>query len=121
MRVNSAELVAPMVPGRQQIDVGQVVQVVIVGEVVRDIDATETTSRTNKPDALESIPAVQCVGVFLVGMNAYWIKLRTEANDLRDRMATAFRSAFPESEMVDPIVQAQRELVRLRAELSAAD
>lgn len=54
-------------------------------------------------------------GVFLAGMNAYWIKLQTEANDLRNRMATAFRSAFPESEMVDPIVQAQRELVRLRA------
>jgi hypothetical protein len=30
-------------------------------------------------------------------------------------MATAFRSAFADAEMVDPIVQAQRELVRLRA------
>ncbi len=53
--------------------------------------------------------------VFVVGMNGYWLKLRAEADELRARMATAFRSAFADAEMVDPIVQAQRELVRLRA------
>jgi general secretion pathway protein L len=55
------------------------------------------------------------VAVFIAGMNGYWLKLRAEADTLRDRMTTAFRSAFPEAEMVDPIVQTQRELVRLRA------
>jgi len=52
---------------------------------------------------------------FIAGMNGYWLKLQSEAGDLRNRMTTAFRSAFAEAEMVDPIVQAQRELTRLRA------
>jgi general secretion pathway protein L len=52
---------------------------------------------------------------FIAGMNGYWLKLQSEAGDLRSRMATAFRGAFADAEMVDPIVQAQRELVRLRA------
>ena len=55
------------------------------------------------------------VAVFIAGMNGYWLKLQSEANGLRERMTTAFRSAFPDAEMVDPIVQSQRELVRLRA------
>ena len=53
--------------------------------------------------------------VFVAGMNGYWLKLQSEAGELRGRMATAFRSAFADAEMVDPIVQTQRELVRLRA------
>jgi len=53
--------------------------------------------------------------VFLAGMNGYWLKLQSEAGELRNRMSTAFRSAFADAEMVDPIVQTQRELVRLRA------
>jgi general secretion pathway protein L len=53
--------------------------------------------------------------VYIVGMNGYWLKLRTEAEEVRGRMTAAFRSAFADAEMVDPIVQAQRELVRLRA------
>lgn len=53
--------------------------------------------------------------VFIGGMNAYWFKLQAEVGELRGRMSTAFRSAFADAEMVDPIVQAQRELVRLRA------
>ena len=55
------------------------------------------------------------VTVFIAGMNGYWLKLRAEADELRGRMTTAFRSAFAEAEMVDPIIQTQRELVRLRA------
>ncbi len=59
--------------------------------------------------------ALVAAAVFVVGMNGYWLKLRAEADELRDRMSTAFRSAFAEAEMVDPIIQTQRELVRLRA------
>ena len=58
--------------------------------------------------------AAVAAAVFVVGMNGYWLKLQSEANELRNRMTTAFRGAFPEAEMVDPIVQAQRELARLR-------
>jgi general secretion pathway protein L len=59
--------------------------------------------------------AAVAIAVFFAGMNIYWLKLQAEAGELRSRMATAFRSAFADAEMVDPIVQAQRELVRLRA------
>jgi hypothetical protein len=55
------------------------------------------------------------VAVFIAGMNGYWLRLQSEATELRSRMTTAFRGAFPEAEMVEPIVQAQRELARLRA------
>lgn len=55
------------------------------------------------------------IAVFIAGMNGYWLKLQSEAGELRNRMATAFRSAFADAEMVEPIVQAQRELARLRA------
>ena len=68
--------------------------------------------------------AAVAVAVFVAGMNGYWLKLQSEANELRNRMTTAFRGAFPEAEMVEPIVQAQRELARLRARAgqpSAAD
>jgi general secretion pathway protein L len=53
--------------------------------------------------------------VFVAGMNGHWLKLQSEAGELRNRMTTAFRGAFADAEMVDPIVQAQRELARLRA------
>jgi len=53
--------------------------------------------------------------LFIAGMNGYWLTLQAEAGELRNRMATAFRGAFADAEMVDPIVQAQRELARLRA------
>jgi general secretion pathway protein L len=58
--------------------------------------------------------------VFIAGMNGYWLKLQSEADGLRTRMATAFRGAFADAEMVDPIVQTQRELVRLRARAGQA-
>lgn len=64
--------------------------------------------------------AAVALTVFIAGMNGYWLKLQGEAGELRNRMATAFRSAFAEAEMVDPIVQTQRELVRLRARAGQA-
>ena len=59
--------------------------------------------------------AAVAAAVFIAGMNGYWLKLNAEAADLRNRMATAFRGAFADAEMVDPILQTQRELARLRA------
>jgi general secretion pathway protein L len=60
------------------------------------------------------------IAVFIAGMNGYWLKLQSEANELRNRMTTAFRGAFADAEMVDPTVQAQRELARLRARAGQA-
>ncbi len=60
------------------------------------------------------------IAVFVAGMNGYWLKLQSEADELRSRMTTAFRGAFADAEMVDPIVQAQRELARLRTRAGQA-
>ena len=60
------------------------------------------------------------VAVFVAGMNGYWLKLQSEADQLRGRMTTAFRGAFAGAEMVDPVLQAQRELARLRGRAGQA-
>jgi general secretion pathway protein L len=61
---------------------------------------------------------------FVVGMNAYWLKLEAEAKAIRTQMETAFRSAFPEATaVVDPVLQTQRQLgaLRARAGIPSAD
>lgn len=61
---------------------------------------------------------------FVVGMNAYWLKLEAEAKAIRMQMETAFRSAFPEATaVVDPVLQTQRQLgaLRARAGIPSAD
>lgn len=61
---------------------------------------------------------------FVVGMNAYWLKLEAEAKAIRAQMETAFRSAFPEATaVVDPVLQTQRQLgaLRARAGIASAD
>jgi general secretion pathway protein L len=64
--------------------------------------------------------AAVAVAVFVAGMNGYWLKLQGEADELRGRMTAAFRGVFADAEMVDPIVQTQRELARLRARAGLA-
>jgi general secretion pathway protein L len=64
---------------------------------------------------------------FIIGMNAYFLKLETESRDLRTQMETAFRSTFPGANPLgDPglvVLQTQRELggLRARAGLASAD
>lgn len=62
--------------------------------------------------------------VFIGGMNAYWLKLESEARALRGGMETSFRSAFPEATaVVDPVLQTKRQLggLRSRAGVPSAD
>lgn len=68
--------------------------------------------------------AAAAAATFLVGMNAYYLKLESEARSLRAQMETAFRSAFPEATaVVDPVLQTQRQLgaLRARAGIPSAD
>jgi general secretion pathway protein L len=61
---------------------------------------------------------------FIVGMNAYWLKLEAEAKAIRAQMEAAFRGAFPEATaVVDPVLQTQRQLgaLRARAGIASAD
>jgi type II secretory pathway component PulL len=55
------------------------------------------------------------LAIFVVGVNAYRIKLESENRALRSSMQTAFRSAFPSEALVEPVTQTQRHLRELRA------
>lgn len=57
---------------------------------------------------------------FIAGMNAYWLKLESEAAAVRGQMQTSFRSAFPNAAVVDPVLQTRRELATLRPRAGAA-
>jgi general secretion pathway protein L len=57
---------------------------------------------------------------FIAGMNAYWLKLESEAAAVRAQMETSFRSAFPNAAVVDPVLQTRRELATLRPRAGAA-
>src|SRR5262249_12105794 len=68
--------------------------------------------------------AAVAIATFIIGMNAYFYKLESEARDLRTNMETAFRSAFPGySSVPDAVLMTQRELsgLRARAGLASAD
>ncbi|HEX7156534.1 MAG TPA: type II secretion system protein GspL, partial [Burkholderiaceae bacterium] len=57
-----------------------------------------------------------CAVAYIAGLNAYWLKLDAESNDLRAGMQSAFRNAFPnQRSVVDPIAQTEREVNALRA------
>ena len=56
------------------------------------------------------------VAVAVAGMNAYWLKLESEAGALKQQMENAFRTNFPETTaIVDPVLQTKRQLNDLRA------
>src|SRR5262249_13045658 len=65
--------------------------------------------------------AAVAIATFIIGMNAYFYKLESEARDLRTNMETAFRSAFPGYTSVpDAVLMTQRELSGLRARAGLA-
>lgn len=79
-----------------------------------------TTAKLKVPLIWSGVAAA----TFVVGMNAYWLKLEAEAKAIRMQMETAFRSAFPEATaVVDPVLQTQRQLgaLRARAGIASAD
>ncbi len=60
--------------------------------------------------------AAACLAVFLLGINLHWGKLATEKSELRADMERRFRETFPETTVVvDPLLQMEREVARLRA------
>ena len=57
----------------------------------------------------------------IAGLNAYWIKLEGQNQDLRQSMRHAFRDAFPaEPTIIDEVAQAQRLVANLRARAGQA-
>ena len=60
--------------------------------------------------------AMGCLAVFLIGLNLHWGKLSAERNELRADMEKRFRETFPQTTaVVDPVLQMEREVARMRA------
>jgi general secretion pathway protein L len=51
----------------------------------------------------------------LVGLNVQWLRLRGEANALRQNMTQTFRSAYPNQPVIDPVAQMRQNLARAKA------
>ncbi|MFL6675495.1 MAG: type II secretion system protein GspL [Massilia sp.] len=59
--------------------------------------------------------AALAVVVNLAGLNIEWIRLRHEADAIRQQMVTTFRAAFPREPAIDPVAQMRQNLARARA------
>jgi general secretion pathway protein L len=59
--------------------------------------------------------AVAWLAIFVIGLNAYCLKLQSEAGSLRSSMRTAFLSAFPSEAYSEPVAQTKIHLRELRA------
>ena len=56
------------------------------------------------------------VAVNLIGLNVDWLRLRREANTIRQSMTQTFRSVYPrETAILDPVLQMRQNIARARA------
>jgi general secretion pathway protein L len=55
----------------------------------------------------------------LVGLNVQWLRLRGEANGLRQAMTQTFRSAYPNQPVIDPVAQMRQNIARAKANTGA--
>ena len=54
--------------------------------------------------------------VNLIGLNLDWLRLRREADTVRQSMTQTFRSAYPrETAILDPVLQMRQNIARARA------
>jgi len=59
--------------------------------------------------------AALAVVVNLVGMNIEWLRLRAEAQAVRETMTRTFRAAYPREPVVDPVAQMRQNIARAKA------
>ena len=56
------------------------------------------------------------IAVNLIGLNVDWLRLRREANTIRQSMTQTFRSVYPrETAILDPVLQMRQNVARARA------
>ena len=67
--------------------------------------------RWRVPIALATLGVV----VNLAGINIEWLRLRGEANAVRQQMAQTFKSVYPNQPMVDPVAQMRQGIARAQA------
>jgi general secretion pathway protein L len=59
--------------------------------------------------------AALAVVVNLVGLNVEWLRLKREADTIRQQMVTTFRTAFPREPAIDPVAQMRQNIARAKA------
>jgi general secretion pathway protein L len=53
--------------------------------------------------------------VNLAGLNIEWIRMRREADAVRQQMVTTFRTAYPREPAIDPVAQMRQNIARAKA------
>jgi general secretion pathway protein L len=59
--------------------------------------------------------AVAAIVVNIIGLNIEWLRMRNEADAIRQSMVQTFRSAYPNQPAIDPVAQMRQNLARARA------
>jgi general secretion pathway protein L len=61
--------------------------------------------------------AALAVLVNLAGLNIEWLRMKREADAIRQQMVTTFRTAFPREPAIDPVAQMRQNIARAKANL----
>ncbi|MCA1855926.1 type II secretion system protein GspL [Massilia oculi] len=59
--------------------------------------------------------ALAAIVVNIVGLNIEWMRLKREADAVRQEMAQTFRSAYPGQPVIDPVAQMRQNIARAKA------
>ncbi|MFC0251014.1 type II secretion system protein GspL [Massilia consociata] len=59
--------------------------------------------------------AIAAIVVNIIGVNIEWLRLKREADAVRQGMAQTFRSAYPNQPVIDPVAQMRQNLARAKA------
>lgn len=59
--------------------------------------------------------AVAAIVVNIIGLNVEWLRLKREAEAVRQGMDQTFRSAFPGQPVIDPVAQMRQNIARAKA------
>lgn len=59
--------------------------------------------------------ALLAVLVNIIGLNVEWLRLKREADSVRQQMTQTFRSAYPNTPAIDPVAQMRQNIARAKA------
>lgn len=59
--------------------------------------------------------ALAAIVVNIVGVNIEWLRLKREADAVRQEMTQAFRSAYPNQPVIDPVAQMRQNIARAKS------
>jgi general secretion pathway protein L len=59
--------------------------------------------------------ALAAIVVNIIGVNIEWLRLKREADAVRQAMDQSFRSAFPNQPVIDPVAQMRQNIARAKA------